>query len=68
MLSLADVIERGYELDVEDRFDGAELDRTLWLPHYLPQWSSRAQSAARYELANGCLHLLIEADQQPWCP
>jgi hypothetical protein len=53
---------------VEDAFDGRALDRSLWLPHYLPQWSSRAASSARYELADGRLHLLIEADQQPWCP
>lgn len=53
-------------LDVEDGFDA--LDRNRWLPYYLPQWSSREASAARYELADGCLHLLIEADQEPWCP
>jgi hypothetical protein len=66
--SLAQVLEGGYELDVEDRFEGDDLDGTRWLPHHLPHWSSREQSAARYELADGCLHLLIQADQQPWCP
>jgi hypothetical protein len=65
---LADVIERGYELDREDRFDGRELDGELWLPYYLPHWSSRVRSAPRYELADGRLHLLIEADQEAWCP
>jgi Glycosyl hydrolases family 16 len=34
----------------------------------LPQWSSREQSAARYEVDGACLHLLIEEEQQPWCP
>jgi hypothetical protein len=64
-----DILDRtGYELDVEDTFDGPELDGSTWVPHYLPQWSSRAASAARYELANGTLRLLIEADQWPWCP
>src|SRR3954452_25019011 len=58
----------GYELDVEDRFDGDELDRGLWLPHYLPHWSSRAAAAARYRLGDGCLRLLVEEDQPPWCP
>lgn len=62
------VLEQGYVLDVEDRFDGPELDRSRWLPHHLPQWSSAAQSAARYELDGGCLHLLIEEGQPPWCP
>ena len=36
--------------------------------HYLPQWSSREASAARYEVGGGTLRLVIEADQPPWCP
>ena len=67
-MDLDDLLAEGYELDFEDGFDGDALDRSRWLPHYLPQWSSRAVSAARYELAEGRLHLLIEADQRPWCP
>jgi hypothetical protein len=44
-------------------------DRPLWIPYYLPHWSSRARSAARYEhLADGRLRLRIDADQEPWCP
>jgi glycosyl hydrolase family 16 len=58
----------GYELEFEDSFDGDTLDRTRWLPHHLPQWSSREQSAARYRLGDGVLRLVIEADQPPWCP
>jgi hypothetical protein len=58
----------GYVLDREDDFAGPELDRTLWLPHHLPQWSSRAQSAARYRLDGGALRLRIDDDQPPWCP
>jgi hypothetical protein len=58
----------GYELVFEDTFDGDTLERTRWLPYYLPQWSSREASAARYELGGGVLRLVIEADQQPWCP
>jgi hypothetical protein len=56
----------GYELVVEDDFDGPDLDRTLWLPHYLPHWSSRRASEARYELRNGSLRLRIDRDQAPW--
>ena len=67
-MSLDEVLRTGYVLDFEDRFDREALDPSRWFPHYLPQWSSRAASAARYELADGCLHLLIEEDQQPWCP
>jgi GNAT superfamily N-acetyltransferase len=58
----------GYVLAVEDRFDGDTLDRGLWLPHYLPHWSSREASAARYRLGDGVLHLVVEEDQPPWCP
>ena len=61
-------IREGYVLEVEDRFDGDELDRSLWLPHYLPHWSSRAASAARYRRGDGVLRLVVEEDQPPWCP
>jgi hypothetical protein len=56
------------ELEFEDHFDGDTLDTRLWIPHYLPQWSTRQQSRARYTLGDSCLHLLIEADQEPRCP
>jgi hypothetical protein len=64
---LAD-IKGGYELEFEDAFEGETLDERRWIAHYLPQWSTRERSAARFELGGGCLRLLIEADQQPWCP
>jgi hypothetical protein len=57
-----------YQLTFEDTFDGDALDRSRWYPHYLPQWSSREASAARYRVGGGTLRLLIEADQRPWCP
>jgi glycosyl hydrolase family 16 len=57
-----------YELEFEDTFEGNVLDRDRWLPYYLPHWSSRARSAARYRLGDGLLRLLIEEDQKPWCP
>jgi Glycosyl hydrolases family 16 len=57
-----------YELEFEDAFEGDSLALERWLPHYLPHWSSRARSAARYELGDGVLRLLIEVEQQPWCP
>ena len=61
-------VKAGYELEFEDDFDGDALDRARWLPYYLPHWSSRERSAARYEIRDGCLELLIEEGQQPWCP
>jgi hypothetical protein len=51
-----------------DTFDGSELDQTRWLPFYLPQWSSRERAAARFRIGGGALRLLIEDDQEPWCP
>ena len=57
-----------FELEFEDTFAGDELDLSCWLPYYLPQWSSRERSAARYELRDGCLRLRIEEGQEPWCP
>ncbi|MFD1938467.1 glycoside hydrolase family 16 protein [Nonomuraea mangrovi] len=62
------VTKAGYELEFEDTFDGDVLDETRWIPYYLPQWSSRATSAARYRIEDGHLHLLIEEDQPPWAP
>ena len=58
----------GYELEVEDRFDRPFLDERVWIPYYLPHWSSRRASAARYALSDGTLRLLIERDQPPWSP
>jgi hypothetical protein len=50
-----------------DDFDGSELDLEAWVPHYLPQWSSRAESAATYEVAGSELRLAIPAAQGIWC-
>lgn len=56
------------EPEFEDTFAGEELDLGKWVPHYLPQWSTRERSAARYRVGGGVLRLLIEGDQEPWCP
>ena len=58
----------GYHLAFSDDFDDPELDPRRWVPAHLPQWSSRAQAAARYRLGGGHLALRIEPDQEPWCP
>jgi len=58
----------GYRLEFNDEFDTQELALDKWIPYYLPQWSSREQSVARYSLEPSKLILQIEADQAPWCP
>ena len=49
-----------------DDFDGPALDESVWLPHYLPAWSSRAATAATYEIAGSCLRLFIPPSQGLW--
>jgi hypothetical protein len=58
----------GYELEVDEAFGGPDLDDRLWLPNYLPHWSSREATRARYDVGGGQLRLRIDADQPPWNP
>jgi len=51
----------------EDDFDGPDLDPAVWLPHYLPAWSSRELTRASYELRDSCLVLRIPPSQGVWC-
>jgi Glycosyl hydrolases family 16 len=51
-----------------DDFDGSDLDTGVWVPHYLPMWSSRAESAATYTVAGSELRLTIPPEQGLWCP
>ncbi len=66
--SATDGADGRFALEFDACFDGSELDRSQWLPCYLPQWSSRERTAARYELRDGRLHLRVEADQPAWSP
>ena len=50
-----------------DDFDGTGLDLETWVPHYLPQWSSRVLSAATYEVSGSELRLTIPPGQGIWC-
>lgn len=52
---------------IDERFDDAELDQSIWVPYYLAHWSSRHDSAATYELTDGGLRLSIPRDQGLWC-
>ena len=57
-----------HELVLAEDFTGPVLDTSLWVPHYLPHWTTPDRSAARYELNPGRLRLRIDADQPPWRP
>jgi len=57
----------GLRVVFEDDFDLHELDRNVWLPHYLPAWSSRAATAATYTIHDSCLNLTIPPGQGLWC-
>ncbi len=49
-----------------DDFDGADLDLDVWLPHYLPAWSSREQTRASYRVADSCLVLDVPTHHPVW--
>ena len=53
---------------LDEDFDGEALDTSVWLPHYLPMWSSRAATAASYRLEDSCLVLDIPVDHRWWLP
>jgi hypothetical protein len=57
-----------YALVLDETFDGGTLDTGVWFPHYLPHWTSREASAARWSIVDGALRLRVEADQPPWAP
>ncbi|WP_073252357.1 glycoside hydrolase family 16 protein [Cryptosporangium aurantiacum] len=50
-----------------DDFDGAELNTDVWLPHYLPAWSSRAATRASYTVAASSLRLTVPPEHGLWC-
>lgn len=53
--------------DVEDQFvDGPRVG--LWIPHYLPHWTTPERSAARYDAVADGLRLRIDEDQPDWRP
>ncbi len=51
---------------LDEHFTGADLDPAVWVPYYLPHWSSRAASAATYTVGDGELRLSIPPSQGLW--
>jgi hypothetical protein len=52
--------------ELDERFSGDDLDPSVWVPCYLPHWSSRAAAAATYTVGGGELRLSIPEDQPLW--
>ena len=52
---------------VIDDFDGPHLNRTRWIPAYLPHWSFSEEAQAGWTIANSFLSLSISRDHPVWC-
>jgi len=52
--------------DRVERFEGGPLDSHLWIPEYLPHWTTPDRSAARYAITDDGLELRIDHDQRIW--
>ena len=64
----SDVLDVAWPWRSRDDFDGRDLDTSVWLPHYLPMWSSREATRASYRLEDSCLVLDIPPDHGLWLP
>jgi len=53
--------------DIDDDFS-SEILGEVWVPHYLPHWTTPARSAARVRSVPDGLELRIEEDQPDWRP
>lgn len=52
---------------LHDDFDDVEIDRAVWLPHYLPAWSSLDRSVATWMVNSSALTLTIPIEHPRWC-
>jgi hypothetical protein len=53
---------------LDDRFDDSTLDESKWFPHYLPAWSSRAETRASLRTGPEGLVMDVPVDHPVWCP
>ena len=57
--------KEGYRLIFHDEFDGKEIDRTKWIPEYLPSWpKDRTVCTPTYEMKDGVVRLMIDRDSK----
>ncbi|WP_022927410.1 glycoside hydrolase family 16 protein [Patulibacter americanus] len=53
--------------EIDERFAAGTLDADVWVPAYLPAWSSRAEAAATWRVDEDGLTLSIPPEQGLWC-
>jgi Glycosyl hydrolases family 16 len=53
--------------EFHDDFDGASLDTSVWVPHYLPAWSSRESTQATFRITDSQLTLVVPKSARRWC-
>ena len=53
-------------MELTERFVADELDRSVWVPWYLPHWSSRAGTRATFRVGGGEFRLSIPTGQPLW--
>lgn len=57
--------KEGYRLIFNDEFDGQEIDRSKWIPEYLPSWpKERSVCVPTYRMGNGVLTLTIDKNSK----
>lgn len=57
--------KEGYRLIFHDEFDGKEIDRTKWIPEYLPSWpKDRRVCSPTYEMKDGIIKLIIDKNSK----
>lgn len=57
--------KEGYRLIFHDEFDGKEIDRTKWIPEYLPSWpKDRSVCSPTYEMKDGIIKLVIDKNSK----
>ena len=56
--------KEGYRLIFHDEFEGKEIDRTKWIPEYLPSWpKDRTVCTPTYEMKDGVVRLTIDREK-----
>ena len=50
-----------------DDFDNESLDKNYFVDRYLPSWTTKPLSKAKYDISDSVLSLKIEENQEAWC-